>query len=125
MTAEKLEQSGLTVTILDSNPRTISTPIGLGKKACHGDVTDPEALKAAGIEQCDALILAIPDEKVAVAACRIARQLQPNIFIAARTNFVSRGLLASQAGADAVVIEEVVTAQAMQELIMTALVGKK
>ena len=55
-------------------------------------------------------------------ACRVARELSPNIYIAARTNFVSKGLLATQAGADHVVIEEVITAQAMKEAIIEHLI---
>jgi len=58
-----------------------------------------------------------------VEACRVARELNPDIFIAARTNFVSKGMLCTQAGADCVIIEEIVTAKAMQRAITERLNG--
>ncbi len=67
---------------------------------------------------------AIPDEHQAIEACRIARQLNPHIYIAVRTNFVSQGMLATQAGANHVVVEEVVTADAMQCAVVQQLLGE-
>lgn len=123
LVAQRLEKHGLSVTILETNLDTIERQLDLDKRVCYGDVIDPEILRTAGIERADALILAIPNEAAAVEACRIARELQPDIFIAARTNFFSQGLLASEAGADAVVVEEVVTAEAMRKVVIDALVG--
>ncbi|MEX2216577.1 MAG: NAD(P)-binding protein [Phycisphaeraceae bacterium] len=116
--AEQFRSVGVHVTIVDTNPNTIHTQTKLGHTAVQGDVTDPHVLTAAGIEEADALILAIPNEDLAVKACQEARRLSPRIFIAARTNFVSRGLLATKAGADHVTIEELVTAEAMGSAVM-------
>lgn len=124
LVAQRLEKHGLKVTILERNLETIERQLGLDKQVCYGDVLDPEALRTAGIEKADALILAIPNEQAAVEACRVARELQPEIFIAARTNFFSQGLLASEAGADAVVVEEIVTAEAMRKAVIDALLGE-
>ncbi len=115
---EQLRAAGVEVTIIDLNPATIATQSKLGIKAVLGDVTDPKVLMEAGIEQADALILAVPNEEAAVRACSEARRLAPKLFIAARTNFVSRGLLATKAGADHVTIEELVTAQAMRDAVV-------
>ena len=104
---------------------TIEKQLGglLDKRAVvYGDVRDRETLKKAGIERADALILAVPDEDVALAACRVAREFRPELFIAARTNFLSKGMLCQQAGADYVVVEEVVTAMAMRDAVMRRLV---
>ena len=116
--AEQFRKAGVHVTIIDMNPATIQTQTRLGRTAVHGDVTSAEVLTAAGIVEADALILAIPNEDLAVKACHEARKLAPRIFIAARTNFVSRGLLATKAGADHVTIEELVTAEAMRAAVM-------
>lgn len=121
---EQLEQAGVRVTVVDANAATIQRLHGLKKRVLHGDVRDPEVLRAAGIDTADALILAIPDERQAVDACAVARRLNPHIYLAARTNFVSQGLLAREAGADHVVIEEIATAEAMQRAVMEQVLGR-
>ncbi len=121
--ADELIAAHVRVTVVETNPMTIETVKQQGRAAVYGDVRDPEALKAAGVDSADALILAVPDEDVAVKACQVARQLNPDIFIAARTNFLSKGLLATAAGADHVVIEEVVTADAMQRAVFERLLS--
>lgn len=114
----KLRASGFDVTIVDLNLNTIERQLTLDRPVVYGCCTDSDTLHKAGIEHADALILAIPNEDAAIEACKVARALNPNIFIAARTNFLSRGMLASQVGADAVVVEEVVTAEAMQKAVV-------
>ena len=115
---EQLRAQGVEVMIIDMNSATIATQRRLGFRAVEGDVTDPAVLNEADIAHADALILAVPNEDSAVQACAAARQLAPKIFIAARTNFVSRGMLASKAGADHVTVEEIVTAQAMRDAVV-------
>lgn len=115
---EQLRAQGVQVVIIDMNSSTIATQQRQGHRAVLGDVTDPAVLTAADIAHADALILAVPNEDSAVAACAQARRLAPKIFIAARTNFVSRGMLASKAGADHVTVEEIVTAQAMRDAVV-------
>jgi Trk K+ transport system NAD-binding subunit len=124
MVALELERSGMAVTIIELNLDTIEKQLGLDKKVVYGDVLDPDTLTRAGIDKADVLVLAVPDEQDAVNACRVARELNPDIFIAARTNFVSKGMLATQAGADCVIVEEIVTAKAMQDAVIEALNGR-
>lgn len=119
--ADELVSAGADVTIIELNTQTIQRQQGLGRHIIHGDVVDPEVLRQADIMHADALVLTIPDEDEALKACREARKLSPHLFIAARTNFVSKGILASQAGANAVVVEELVTAAAMQQAVMQGL----
>ncbi len=116
---EQLRGQGVEVVIIDMNGNTIATQTRLGFRAVRGDVTDPAVLGEADIAHADALILTVPDEDSAVEACAQARRLAPKVFIAARTSFLSRGMLASKAGADHVTVEEVVTAQAMRDAVVT------
>ena len=122
MVAHQLERAGFEIAIVELNLGTIETQLGLDKRVVYGDVRDRETLKKAGIERADALILAVPDEDVALGACRVAREFRPELFIAARTNFLSKGMLCQEAGADYVVVEEVVTAMAMRDAVMRRLV---
>lgn len=115
--AQKLDQVGCEVTIIEMNPKTVEKQTALGRRIILGDATQADVLHEAGIENADALVLAVPGEEQALVACRIARQLNDHIFIAARTNFLSKGMLATQAGADHVTVEEVVTADAMKDAV--------
>ncbi len=121
---DELETAGMAVKVVELNLVTVERRMALGKPVAYGDVTDRQTLERAGIKEADALILAIPNENVAVEACRLARSLAPDLFIAVRTNFVSKGMLAKQAGADHVTIEEVVTAQAMSGAVLGRLVNR-
>ena len=91
--ADMLTTAGVMVTVIETNPDTVYTQQQLGRRAVLGDARDPAVLSA-------------------------ARALAPHLFIAVRTNFVSRGLAAKTAGADAVIIEELVTARAMKDAVM-------
>lgn len=117
MVALELERQGLEVTIIELNLSTIEKQLGLDKKVIYGNVLEADTLIRAGIGHADVLILSVPNEEDTVKACKIARDLNPDIFIAARANFVSKGMLCTQAGADCVIVEEVVTAQAMQKAV--------
>lgn len=124
MVAEGLAAANVEVVIVDLNLKTIQTQLSLDKRVVYGDCGDPEVLTRAGITHADAFIVAIPDEEAAIRACRVARELHPPIFIATRANFLSDGHLAQDAGADVVIVEEVVTAQAMQQAVTARLLGR-
>ncbi len=118
-----LEGAGLEVTIVDLNAQTIATQQRLGKDAVRGDISEPAVLEQARVTGADALILTIPDEESSLRACSQVRQAAPDIFIAIRTNHVSNAMRARQAGADHVTIEEIITAESMQQAVMRKLVA--
>jgi len=124
VTTEKLVAAGSRVTIIELNQRTVESQSKLGVRIVYGDATDETVLREAGIETADALVLAMPNEDITIKACEVARRLSPQLFIAARTNFLSKGMLAQQIGATHVVVEEVVTAEAMQDVVMRHLAGR-
>lgn len=114
MVAEDFHKQNVRVTLVETNADTIERQQDNHDRVVHGDVRELDVLKEAGLEAADVLVLTIPDEQVAIAASQIARQVNPDVFIVARTNFFSRGLMASRVGADLVIVEEVATAHAMQ-----------
>lgn len=122
--AKQLESSGVNVTIVELNEETLARQLRLNKDVVYGCATDPEVLRTAGIEKAEALIITVPNEDDALEACKVARQLNPGLFIAARTNFFSKGLLCQAAGADQVIVEEVVTAEAMRRAVVERLADK-
>jgi CPA2 family monovalent cation:H+ antiporter-2 len=117
LTDQRLTADGIVVTIIEMNLDTIQAQLGLERRCTYGDARTADTLRRAGLDRADALIVTVPDEDAAVEIVRVARRLRPGLYIAARTNFVSRGLKARAMGANDVVIEEIVTAEAMERLV--------
>lgn len=115
--ADNLALNGASITIVEMNPATVKTQSRLGRNIVFGDVSDPEVLESAGIHEADALILTIPDDERVLRACHVARHANPTIFIVARTSYVSKGMLATNLGANEVVIEELATAESMERML--------
>ncbi|MEM1107584.1 MAG: NAD(P)-binding protein [Planctomycetota bacterium] len=118
LVAEGLADAGFEVTVLEANLKTVEEQKLLGRRILFGNACVADDLIAAGIETAETLVLTIPSEEDALTACRVANSIRPEVFISARTNFVSRGMLAMQQGADHVVVEELVTAEAMRQAII-------
>ncbi|MEM9420110.1 MAG: NAD(P)-binding protein [Planctomycetota bacterium] len=118
LVAEGLADAGFEVTILETNPKTVEQQRKLGRRILQGNACLADDLLAAGIETADTMVLTMPNEEDALIACRVAHGIRPEVFISARTNFVSKGMLAMQNGADHVVVEELVTAEAMRKAIV-------
>ena len=115
--SDRLINAGDRVTVIEMNMQTVQRQQRLGRAFVFGDVSDPAVLESAGLLEADALILTIPDEHAVAAACTTARALRPDLFIVARASYMSRGVLAKSLGANAVVVEEIVTAEAMEKIV--------
>lgn len=116
---DALEKRGITVTVIELNPRTVERQHLLGRAVLYGDASNPEVLEQAGIRHASAVVLTMPDEESVLRSCRVVRALRPDIFIAARLNTLARALQAMQLGADHTVVEEMATAEAMASQVMT------
>lgn len=115
--AARLSLQQISYTVIELNPNTVKRQSQLGKSIVYGDVTTPEVLESAGMRRADAFVLTIPDDDASHRAIAIARQLAPGVFIACRTSYLSGAFRAYEAGADHAVVEEVVTADAMEKQI--------
>ncbi len=116
--AEALEGLDLHITVIELNPATVHTHSALGRHVVFGDVSRTEVLEAAGVPEAHAIIITIPDERAAMRACQHAKELNPHIRVIARFPFLGKGLLAKSLGADEIVVDEVATATAMQQLVV-------
>ena len=104
--ADLLDQAGISYTILEKNPVTVGTQRALGRNIIEGNATDSGTLIEAGLNTADILALTIPDEDAVLNAISLARRLRPEVYILARTNYSSKGMKASQLGADEVIKAE-------------------
>ena len=104
--ADLLDQVKVPYVIVERNPITVETQSALGRRIIKGDATDSEILMQADLSDAEILALTIPDEDAVLQATSLARRLKPDIYIIARTNYSSKGMRASQLGADDVVKAE-------------------
>ena len=106
---------------VEQNPDTVRRQKQLGKKIILGDVAEESTLVAAGIDKASILALTVPDEQAVLKATKLARKLQPDIYIIARTQYSSSGMEAAQLGADVVVEAEQAVANRFYELVLQKL----
>ena len=111
--AEHFAAQGITYSIVELNSTTVEKQGRLGRRAVFGDISNIDVLESIGVHEADAVVLTIPDDDATLRACKAIRQVRPDIFIAARTSYLSRAIAATELGADHVTVEEVVTAQDM------------
>lgn len=104
--ADLLDQTNHSYTIIEKNPVTVETQRALGRNIIEGDAANAETLTEAGLNTASILALTIPDEEAVLEATALARRLRPKIHIIARTNYSSKGMRASQLGADEVIKAE-------------------
>ncbi len=104
--ADLLDHAKLSYTIIEKNRVTVETQRALGRKIIEGDATDARTLLKAGLNTAAILALTIPDEEAVLNATSLARRLRPEIYIIARTTYASKGMKASQLGADDVIKAE-------------------
>lgn len=116
--AEHLAAAGIPFTVVELNPGTVTRQTQLGRSTVFGDITNPDVLESAGLATAEAVMLTIPDDDATLRACETIRRIRPDVFIAARTSFLSRAMTALELGADQVTIQEVVTAQDMAVKVM-------
>jgi voltage-gated potassium channel Kch len=115
--AEALDAMHVPYCVIEQNIATVHRCAKSGTHIVEGDVQNPDVLKRAHLETAAAFVIAIPDEKAALEATRLARQLSPTIKILSRTHYTSAGMEAKVRGADAVVIAEQCVAAEMSRLI--------
>jgi len=115
---EVFDRFGIEYVIVEKNPVTVKLQEAIGRSVLLGDISDEDTLRAAGIERAGLLALAMPDEQAVLAAIRIARRINPNVYIIARTNFTSQGMEATRLGANAVIKAEEAVADRFYRLLM-------
>jgi monovalent cation:H+ antiporter-2, CPA2 family len=119
--ADRFDVRNIRYTVIELNPTTVARQTTIGRHIVYGDATNREVLESAGIHQADGIILTIPDHETVLRACQAIRELAPDIFIAARTAYLSQAFRAHQLGADHVTVEEIATAIAMERDVMRKL----
>lgn len=116
--AEALDRAQIPYIVVELNAETVRRQQSIGRRAVYGDISSPEVLRSAQIKAANAVLLTIPDDDATLRATRAIREQNREVFIGARTSFLSRAMTATQLGADEVIVEEIATAEKMSECVI-------
>jgi CPA2 family monovalent cation:H+ antiporter-2 len=114
-------QSGLEPSIVELNLETVRKLRSEGLRAVYGDASRSQTLEEAGAARAIGVVLTAPVEGGADAVVRRARELNPRIFVVARSTYLSEVAALRTAGADVVFSGEGEVALAMTEFTLRRL----
>ena len=92
--------------IIEMNPDTVAEERRKGQPIFFGDATNESILAHANIEQARILVLAINDPLSTRAITRIARSMNPHLYLIVRTQFLPEVKVLQELGANEVIPEE-------------------
>jgi len=104
--AKALKLLDIPYVVIELNPKTVKSYRQKGEHIFFGDATNPEILLKHGIKSAELLIVTITDPIAVRKVVKLARDLNPNIFITARTKFVAEMDELFKLGANEVIPEE-------------------
>jgi len=104
--AKAARVGGIPHVVIDMNPDTMRKEREAGENIFFGDATNSTILAHANIEEARILVIAINDPVSTRAITRLARQMNPELFILVRTRFLTDVTQLKNLGADEVVSED-------------------
>jgi voltage-gated potassium channel len=108
--ANVLLAKGISICVIEKNTETVARCQKGGLQIIEGDASDPEVLRAAGIERATEIAVTIPQDDFTLSVVEAIRALNPTVHIIARCTFVSGGMEAHRRGANEVVVAEQIVA---------------
>jgi CPA2 family monovalent cation:H+ antiporter-2 len=116
-----LQENGIEPTVIEMNLETVRRLRGEGLSAVYGDAAHLETLKEAGVQRAASLFLTASGVGAPGEVIRIARELNPNVRVLARSSYLRERPDLFKAGADAVFAGEGEIALAMNETVLREL----
>ncbi len=104
--ARALKETGIGYVALELNPVTVREQKAKGERIVYGDAARRETLKSVSIRKAKIIVFAISDSASTAAGIKLAKELNPHIYIIVRTRFVSNMEAMLKAGADIAIPEE-------------------
>ena len=92
--------------IVELNAQTVRKARAEGEPAFYGDATREEILRALGIDRARLFVIAISDPAATRRMVRVAREINPKLYIIARTRYVIEIPELTRLGANVVIPEE-------------------
>ena len=116
-----LRQNGIQPFVIEMNVATVRDLRQAGIDAIYGDAAMRDILIAAKVERSDSLILSASSVQGGQEVVRLARELNPDIHVLTRSNYVREQAELRKAGADSVFSGEGEVALAMTETLLREL----
>jgi len=116
-----LNERGIEPVIIEMNFETHKRLRAAGYRSVHGDANQGDVLEQAGIARAASLIVSTSGSSGAMEAIRIARQVNPQIHIVSRVDYLSQAEALRKAGADEVFSGEGEVALAITDSILREL----
>jgi len=116
--AEDLHREGRPVVIVDLAEEVISTVIEDDYLYVKGNAEEEDTLRAAGIDRARGLVLTLPEDSSNVFVALTAREMNPDLFILARTVDHDNRSKLLNAGADKVIAPAEVGADRMAQVVL-------
>jgi CPA2 family monovalent cation:H+ antiporter-2 len=116
-----LRENGIVPTVIEMNLETVRRLRADGLAAVYGDAAHSETLKEAGVAEAGSLFLTSSGLTAAGEVVRIARELNPDVRVVARSSYLRERPDLFKAGADAVFAGEGEIALAMSESVLREL----
>ncbi len=116
-----LNLTGITTTVLETDPDQVNQLRKFGHRVYYGDLSRLELLHAAGAQQAELLIIAVPDHEKVKTIVQICRKHYPNLRLFARASGRIEASELNQMGVDVFVRETFHSALYMSERAMSAL----
>jgi monovalent cation:H+ antiporter-2, CPA2 family len=116
-----LRENGIQPTIIEMNLETVRQIRASGLAAVYGDANRTETLAAAGVATANTLLLSASSLHGAEDVVRLAREMNPNVRVLARSAYLRDRSRLRKAGADEVFAGEGEVALALTESVMRTL----
>lgn len=116
--AHVARESRIPYTVLEMNPETV-TRYKDKEPIAHGDASQPVVLEHLGVEKARVLAIIISDPAAVRAITIEARRFNPNLYIVARTRFVTEVAPLRRLGANDVIAEEFETSIEVFSRVLT------
>ena len=98
--------AGIPYVIIETNPETVRHEKKKGEQIIYGDASHEAVLKSANIDSARILVIGISDLVATRKIIDTVKNLKPDIYIIARTRYVSEMKRLTELGADEVIPEE-------------------
>lgn len=116
--AQDLDRAGRPFLVIDRRDEVADALQETQLPYVQGDAEEEETLREAGIERARGLILALPEDSTNVFVALVARELNPRLFILARTNNRKNRSKLLHAGANKVISPDEIGADRMAQVIL-------
>jgi voltage-gated potassium channel len=116
--AAELAKEGADFVLVDSADAALEEAKCAGWLFVHGDATEEETLRAAGIERAQSLITALDQDADNLFVTVTARTMNPSLFIVSRSSSEPSAVKLVKAGVNRVIVPTVIGGRRMASLVL-------